>query len=179
MIRRIAVAAALTVGMAGCGSDSSAPAGGDPVAWADKVCSSFEGEIAVLSQSPDIDPNDPLKAKENLLSYLTNFSVALDRMSVGVRDAGAPPVADGAQVVDKVTKAIQDAKKSVDDAKSNLEKTNVDNPTEFQDAYLKVGDDMAKMSQVDDLTKDLKSGKELTDAFDKAAACKRLEGASN
>jgi hypothetical protein len=179
MIRRIAMAVALTVGLAGCGSDSDAPAGGDAVAWAEKVCTSVESEVAVLSQSPDIDPSDPKQAKANLLTYLTNFSVALDRMNTGIRDAGVPPVADGGQAVEKVTGAIQDAKKGVDDAKTNLEKANVDNAEEFQAAYTKVGEDMARLAQFEDPTKDLKANKELNEAFDKAAACKRLEGTGN
>ena len=179
MIRRIALVAALTVGLTGCGSDSKAPPGGDPVAWAEKVCSSVESEVAVLSQQPDIDPSNAKQAKENLITYLTNFSVALDRMSTGIRDAGIPPVTDGAQAVEKVTGAIQDAKKGVDDAKSNLEKANVNNAEEFQAAYTKVGEDMAKLAQFEDPTKDLKANKELNEAFDKAAACKRLEGSGN
>jgi hypothetical protein len=179
MIRRIALAAALTATLAGCSSDPSAPAGGDAVAWAEKVCSSVESEVAVLSQSPDIDPGDPKQAKDNLITYLTNFSIALDRMATGIRDAGAPPVTEGPQAVDRVTKAIQDAKKGVDDAKTNLEKADVANAEEFQAAYTKVGEDMAKLAQFEDPTKDLKANKELNDAFDKAAACKRLEGSGN
>jgi hypothetical protein len=175
MIRRITLAALLVTVSAGCSSDPAAPSGGDPVAWADKVCTSVESEVSVLSQSPDIDQSNPQQAKENLLTYLTNFSVALDRMASGIRDAGTPPVTDGQQAVEKVTQAIQDAKKGVDEAKTNLESAAISSAEEFQAAYTKVGEDIAKLAQFEDPTKDLKANKELNDAFDRSAACKRLE----
>jgi hypothetical protein len=178
MIRRLVALTALAVALTACSnsSDSSkAPTGGDPVAWAEKVCKSVESQLATMAQSPNIDPNDPKQAKESLLAYLGNFAAALDRIAGGIKDAGSPPVADGSQVVDKVTKAMQDAKKSVDDARDNLQKASVSDPASFQQAYTKVGEDMSKVSNMEDPTKDLKANKELNDAFGKAPTCKKLD----
>src|SRR5687768_12096116 len=98
MIRRLtlaAVAATLTIGLAACGDDSGSGSGSGDAAvnWIAKVCVSVEGEVAVLSQKPDVDTTEPKTAKENMLTYLMNFSIALDRMVSGIKEAGAPPVA--------------------------------------------------------------------------------------
>jgi hypothetical protein len=181
MIRRLTMAAAatgLTLGLAACGSDSGSGSGGGDaaVSWMEKVCASVEGEVAVLSQSPDVDTTDPKTAKENMLTYLMNFSIALDRMVSGIKEAGAPPVADSTKVVDAVTTALGGAKKGVDDTKTALEKTTINTPEELQAALTKVGEDMSKLSQLDDPTKDFKANEELNNAFDKAPTCKRLGG---
>jgi hypothetical protein len=181
MIRRlvtlVAVAAALTACSNSSNSSGNKPSngGGDPVAWAEKVCKSVESQLATMAQSPNIDPNDPKQAKESLLAYLGSFATALDRIAGGIKDAGNPPVADGSQVVDKVTNAMQDAKKSVEDARANLEKASVTDPQSFQQAYTKVGEDMSKVSNMEDPTKDLKANKELNDAFGKAPTCMKLD----
>jgi hypothetical protein len=179
MIRRLIALTALAVALTACSnsSDSSSKSsnGGDPVAWAEKVCKSVESQLATMSQSPNIDPSDPKQAKENLLTYLGSFASALDRIAGGIKDAGNPPVADGSQVVDKVTKAMQDAKKSVEDARDNLAKATVTDAASFQQAYTKVGEDMAKVTNMEDPTKDLKANKDLNDAFAKAPTCTKLD----
>jgi hypothetical protein len=111
-----------------------------------------------------------------MLTYLMNFSIALDRMVSGIKEAGAPPVADSTKVVDAVTTALTDAKKGVDDTKTNLEKATVSTPEELQAALTRVGEDMSKLSQLEDPTKDFKANQDLNNAFDKAPSCKRLEG---
>lgn len=174
MIRRLAVLVAVPIALTAC-SDSSDSGGVDPVAWAEKVCKSVEGQAAILGQAPTVDASDPAKARENLLSYLGNLSTGLDTLMGGVRDAGRPKVNDGTQVVDKVTTTLREAKKGVDDAKSNLEKTTVTDAASFEAARTKVGQDLAKLSDIEDPTKDLKSNAELNDAFNKAPTCVKLD----
>lgn len=175
MIRRIAMLSVLTLALAAC-SDDKKPSGGDAVSWAEKVCTTVDAQIAVLTKAPQVDPSDPAKAKEGLLTYLSNFTTALDSIVRGVKDAGTPPVADGAQVVDRVTKALGDARKGVEDARANLEKATITDLASFQEAYSKVGEDMSRVSDLEDPTKDLKANKELNEAFDKAPTCKKLDG---
>jgi hypothetical protein len=180
MIRRLATVAAaataLGLALAGCGDANSGGGGGDAVAWAEKVCKSVEGDLAVLTKTPDVDPSNPQQAKESLVTYLGSFATALDHMASGIRDAGTPPVADGAKAVDTVSSALAEAKTSVESAKTNLEQANVSDPASFQAAFTKVGEDMAKLSSLDDPTKDLKANKELNDAFEQAPTCKKLDG---
>src|SRR6266545_7952499 len=115
VIRRLATLIALAVMLTACSDKGSD--GVDPVSWAEKVCKSVEGQTAILSQTPNADPNDPAKAKENLLAYLGNLSSGLDKLINGVKDAGTPKVNDGTQVVEKVTKTLRDAKQGVETAK--------------------------------------------------------------
>jgi hypothetical protein len=174
MIRRLVMLTVLTVALAAC-SGSKGSADVDPVAWAEKVCKSIEGQAAVLSQAPTADTADPKKAKETLLAYLGNLATGLDKLASGVRDAGTPKVNDGSQVVEKVTKTLQDARRGVEDAKSNLEKATVTDAASFQTARDKVAADLGKLSDLEDPTKDLKANAELNDAFNKASTCKKLD----
>jgi hypothetical protein len=176
VIRRLAMLIALAALLTACSSKGSD--GVDPVSWAEKVCKSVEGQTAILSQTPNADPNDPAKAKENLLAYLGNLSSGLDKLINGVKDAGTPKVNDGTQVVEKVTKTLRDAKQGVETAKTNLDKATVTDAASFQAARDKVAEDLAKLSDLEDPTRDLKANAELNDAFNKAATCKKLDEGS-
>jgi hypothetical protein len=197
MIRRLAVAiaaaSALSVALTGCGSSdnnaggsgsggsSSANSGasgggsGDAVAWAEKVCKSVEGDVASLSKTPDIDQSDPAKAKDGMVAYLGGLATALGHMASGIKDAGAPPVADGAQAVTKVTDALEQAKNTVEQAKDNLDKASVTDQAAFQAAFQKVGEDLSKLGDLEDPTKDLESDQTMKDAFQQAPTCKKLD----
>jgi hypothetical protein len=173
VIRRLAMLIALTIVLTACSNKGSD--GVDAVSWAEKVCKSVEGQAAVLSQTPSADPSDPAKAKQNLLAYLGTLTAGLDKLLNGIKDAGTPKVNDGSQVVEKVTKALRDAKQSVEDAKGNLDKATVTDAASFQAARDKVAQDLAKLSDLEDPTKDLKANAELNDAFNKASTCKKLD----
>lgn len=175
MLRRLVTVTALALTLAACGDSSKSPEAVDAQSWAERVCQSIEGQAALLAQAPDIDASDPAKAKENLLGYLENLAKSLDTLIHGVKDAGTPKVADGSQVVTKVTNTLQEAKSGVDTAKSNLEKATVTDAASFQAARDKVGADLAKLSDLEDPTKDLKANGELNDAFNKAPTCTKLD----
>ena len=176
VIRRLAALVALAIALVAC-SDDKGPDRVDPVAWAEQVCKSVEGQSAILSQTPTTDTGDPAKAKQNLLTYLGNLSAGLDKLAGGVKDAGTPKVNDGNQVVEKVTRTLKDAKQGVEVAKTNLDKATVTDTASFQAARDKVAEDLGKLSDLEDPTKDLKANAELNDAFNKAPTCKRLDQA--
>jgi hypothetical protein len=192
MFRRVAVAAvataALSIALTGCGKSTtgsgsgsgggSGSSGGDANAWAEKVCQSVEGDVAALSKTPDIDPSDPQKTKDGMVDYLGKFSTALGHMASAIKDAGDPPVSGAKADVDKVTGALETAKQSVDTAKANLAKADISDPTAFQDAFTKVGEDLSKLGDLEDPTKGLESNQALKDAFDKAPTCAKLNGGS-
>jgi hypothetical protein len=201
MFRRLSVAvvtaAAFSLALTGCGGNSTSgsgsgsgsnsssaggSAGGDAVAWAEKVCKSVEPEVASLSKMPDVDTTDLQKTKDSMVAYLGKFSTALGHMSSAIKDAGDPPVSNAKADVDKVTGALESAKKTVDEAKANLDKASASDPTSFQEAFTKVGEDLSKLSNLDLPTKGLEENKELKDAFDKAPTCKKIDetaGGSN
>lgn len=182
------VAAAFALVLTGCGSDDNPPAsspgstsssspaggGGDAVAWAEKVCQSFEGQIGALSQPPDIDTSDPQKTKESMATYLDGLATAIDSVVSGLKDAGAPPVDGGDQIVDDATKGFEQAKKTITDAKTTIEQAPVNDPTAFQAAFTKAGEDLQKLSDLDSL-ESLEQNNELKAAFDEAPTCKKLD----
>jgi hypothetical protein len=185
----VAIAAAATVLLAltGCGNSStsgsgtgsgtSTPSGGggDAVAWAEKVCKSVEQDVAALSKTPDVSGTDLQKIKNGMVDYLGRFSTALGHMASSLRDAGDPPVSGAKPDVEKVTTALDSAKKTVEEAKTNLEKVSPSDPTALQAAFTKVSEDMSKISDLDDPTKGLETNKELKDAFDNAPTCKKID----
>jgi hypothetical protein len=196
MVRRLAAAAVavatLSLGLAGCGSDtpgtsgaagttttSAKSGGGDAVAWADKVCSAVGPEIATFSTPPNIDPTNPQKAKDSFVTFLEGMVKALDRMVSGIKDAGAPPVADGETAADRVVAALEQAKSAVGSAKDNLAKVDVSDPAAFQAAFAQVGTDMGKLGDLEDPTKGLRGNEELNAAFEKAESCKALGGSGS
>ncbi|WP_436493321.1 hypothetical protein [Actinokineospora sp. HUAS TT18] len=186
MLRRLAAFAvlALSLGLAGCGSDSpstsggtSTPAasGGDAVAWADKVCSTVAPERDALTTPPNIDPTDPAKARDGMVTYLDTIVKALDRMVGGIKSAGAPPVADGETAAKRVVDTLEEAKATVTTAKDNLAKVDVTDPAAFQAGFTQVGQDLQKLSDMEDPTKGLRGNRELNEAFEKAESCKALQ----
>ncbi|GLZ40310.1 hypothetical protein [Actinokineospora sp. NBRC 105648] len=199
MLRRLvavtATASALTLALAGCGggnsgtgssSSGAAPAsttassaGGanaGAVAWAEKVCSTVAPQVAQLSQAPNLDPSDPVKAKTNLDAYFDKQISALDTMASGFQSAGAPPVADGDQLVEKATAGIKQAKTVVESAKTELASVDTSTPEAFQAGFVKVAENLQKLSESDDPTASLKGNQELDAAFQQAPTCKKLDG---
>ena len=174
MVRRLPALVALAAALTACSDKGSN--GGDPVAWAEKVCKSVDSQIAVLTQLPNASPSDPVRGKESLLKLASDYAAALDRMVGDIRSAGAPPVTDGSQVVDKVTNALQDARKAVESARGTLEKAQVTDVASFQKAYTTFIEDLSNASGFEEPTKDLKSNAQLNDAFNKAPTCQKLDG---
>ncbi|HVK20872.1 MAG TPA: hypothetical protein VM677_05880 [Actinokineospora sp.] len=186
MVRRLATVAvlALSLGLAGCGSDSpstsggtssAAPSGGDAVAWAEKVCATVAPERDALSQVPNIDTSDPMKAREGMVTYLDNLVKALDRMVTGIKSAGTPPVADGETAAKRVVDTLEEAKATVTTAKENLAKIDVTDLAAVQAGFTQVGQDLQKLGQMEDPTKGLRGNREINEAFEKAASCKALQ----
>lgn len=183
------VAAAFALVLTGCGSDnggsgsspgttsSSSPAGGaggDAVAWAEKVCTSFEGQIGALSQAPDLDTSNPQTTKDSMATYLDGLASAIDSVVSGLKDAGAPPVDGGQQIVDDATKGFEEAQKTITDAKTTIEQAPVNDPTAFQAAFTKAGEELQKLSDLDSL-ESLEKNTELKAAFEEAPTCKKLD----
>jgi hypothetical protein len=196
MFRRIALvavaASALSLALTGCGNSnsnsnsgsggtsgsSSSGGGGDAVAWAEKVCKSVEGDVAALSKTPDMDATDPQKAKDGMSAYLGSLATALGHMASGIKDAGPPPVSGATDAVSKLTDSLNQAKTTVETAKSNLDKASVTDAAALQDALSKVGEDLAKLGDLQDPTKALESNDTLKNAFETAPTCKKLDASS-
>jgi hypothetical protein len=178
----------IVLGLGGCGADDSGPgtgaggtstsgsgaASGDAVAWADKVCQSVESEIGTLSAGPQIDTSSPEAARDDLTSYLNDFGTALDRLIGGIESAGAPPVANGQQVVDETTAGLEQAKEAIQAARTKLDQVPINDPQAARQAFTEVAQDMQNLGQLD-ATESMENNPELKDAFDKAPTCQKLD----
>ncbi|HET9140567.1 hypothetical protein [Actinophytocola sp.] len=171
-------AAALAFALSGCsdsnGSSSDGQAGG-AVGWADRVCQAIGDDLTALQQRPDLTNTDPQKVRESLITYLSQLSSTLDGMVSGVKDAGPPPVTDGSAQVDKLTDLLGNAKTSLQEAKTALEQAQANDPQAYQAAVLKVTEEMSKFAELEDPFKELSQNKELSDAFEQAPECKKID----
>ncbi|MGW5050593.1 hypothetical protein [Actinokineospora sp. NPDC004072] len=192
MVRRPLIAAAVVLVLAACGNDDpgtpepapEAPTTtvaptepqGDPVAWAERVCSSVSPEVAKLSKGPNIDPNNPKAAKGNLISYLDTLVDALERMSAGIGEAGDPPVPDGDIAADRAVQTLQKARDQVQRSRDEFAAADVSDPEKFKQAFTKVGSDLQKLAELENPMAGLRGNEQLDAAFKKAASCRTLAG---
>ncbi len=198
MVRRstFAISAVVVLALAGCSGDgqepgemvpptttAAAPTGetgaSDATAWAEQVCAAVAPEVEKLGAGPNIDPSNPQAAKDGLVSYLDTMVGALDRMIDGMQDAGAPPVPDGQVAVDRAVGTLEEAKGSIEAAKDELEGADVSDPAAFQAAFTKVGEDLQKLSDLDNPMAGLRGNEELHKAFQEAESCKELAGSGS
>lgn len=172
MPRRLAVlaasVAALSLTLAGCSA-------GDPVAWAEKVCGSMEPEIKKLTTPAQVDPTDPVKAKDAMSAYLGSAAGAMGNMVNSMESAGDPPVDGGGEAVDKVTAALNNAKSAFEEAKSTLDGADTSDPAKVQAAFMQVTQDMSSIEGMDNPTAEFDRNPELQQAFNEAESCQRIE----
>ncbi|WP_018683872.1 hypothetical protein [Actinokineospora enzanensis] len=201
-----ATAAALIIGLAGCGgsdskaggttgstpppaatttaapatttADGGAGASDGATAWAEKVCSTVAPEVAKLAAKPNIDPSNPAVAKQGLVDYFGTMATAMDKMITGIKDAGAPPVPDGAKLAEQTTQGLQKFKTASENAKAAMAKASVTDPAAFQQVFTQIAEEMQN-AEMEDPTSVLRGDTELDKAFKAAPTCKMLDDAGN
>ncbi len=98
MVRRfivpVALASAMALSAAGCGTEKKDP---PEVAWAGRAC-------AVLAQGaplqvPKLDSADVLKSRASLVKLLDGISTRMRTLETGLSGLGAPPVDNGEAVM--------------------------------------------------------------------------------
>lgn len=161
-------------GGSGGSGDGGGSGGGDPVAWADSVCTSLQDDIEAITTQPEIDQSNPQAAKDSLVEFLGKIETSLDGMASAVQDAGAPPVDNGEAAVDQFVDQVGTAKEAVTGAKTKVEGASVEDPAAFQTAVMSAVEDLQKLSDLDP-TGDFSENPELDKAFKEAAACKEIE----
>lgn len=149
--------------------------GGDATAWANDLCGDIAPEVEELKEQPKIDQADPAAMKSSLTAFLDKVSAGIDTISGALDDAGEPPVDGGAEAMDKVSEALGTAKEAIGRAKTSIEGADPANPTQFQEAITKAGQEMQSLSSIGDPTEGLKANDELNKAFKEAESCKPLQ----
>lgn len=179
MIRVVVAAVGLVV--AGCSASKQAPEprplDSPAVAWAEKVCVSVEAGAAKLSTLPAMDTTDPVSTRDGMVAYLGDLVTALGGLADGIRAAGTPPVPDGTVAVDNALRTLTTTRTGIETAVATLSGTSTADPVALRRAMEDVGTGLAQLGTEEGPTKDLKANPELRDAFSKAPACRRLDGA--
>ncbi|MFL6142605.1 MAG: hypothetical protein ACJ72N_12160 [Labedaea sp.] len=186
---RLAVAAATVLfALAGCSNTSdsnpaprssppsSGTSGAAAIAWMERVCHAAEADFLKLTATPQADPSNPVQSVNNVLVYLGGLSTALGTMTQAMRDAGPPPVANGAQVLQQTNAALESAKKTLDEDRAAAQRALTEDQAGLEQAMNKIVTDMDTMS---DPMAALAADKELGAASDKAPACRKLEQTFN
>ncbi|MBM7773531.1 hypothetical protein JOD54_003735 [Actinokineospora baliensis] len=169
------IALAIT-GAALASACSAPPAQAPAVGWVDRICSTMVLNGARLSQLPAVDPGDPVRAKEGLLTFLTSLSESLTAVGDGITNAGAPPVADGGAAVEKALAGLEGARTSVDSARSKLAGVSVADPVAFQMAVAELADGLSGLADNRGPLRDLRENPGIEDAYREAGSCRALDG---
>ncbi|HEU5474672.1 MAG TPA: hypothetical protein VFV67_28830 [Actinophytocola sp.] len=156
----------------GSGPTSSTTSGDAATAWMERVCQAAGADFMKLTATPELDLSDPEQAVSDLLAYVGTMATALGTLSQAMREAGPPPTADGQQMLDETTAALDAAKKTLDDDRAAAEQALATDPAALEAAMNKITDDMDAIG--DPLAK-LDANKELDDASKKAPSCVKLE----
>jgi hypothetical protein len=171
-----AFACALAV-VAGCSSNSgNNGVNGQAIAWAEQVCQTVQAGGQRLSQLPQVDPNNPLQARDSLVGYLGVLQEALDSVANGITSAGAPPVANGQSAVTAAMNTLTKTRTAIGDARTKVQQAPGD-PAGFQQVLTEVGQGMGSLGNTEGPTKDLRANPELNEAFTKAPTCQKLDTA--
>jgi hypothetical protein len=151
----------------------------------ERVCHAAEGDFLKLTATPEVEPSNsepgandvnPWQAVTKVLDYLGRMSTALGTMIQALRDAGPPPVANGAQVLQQTTAAFESAKKTLDEDRAAAQQALADDPVGLDRAMKEIVTDLDTMG---DPMAVLDADKELDAASQKAPACRRLERTFN
>ena len=173
----LAVFGASTILTAGCGSDSGGgQVSGQAIAWAEQVCQTVQAGGQRLSQLPQVDPNNPLQARDSLVGYLGVLLESLDAVANGITSAGTPPVANGQSAVTAAMSTLTKTRSAVGDARTKLQQAPAD-PASFQQVLTQVGQGMGSLGNTEGPTKDLRANPELNEAFTQAPTCQKLDTA--
>jgi hypothetical protein len=173
-----AVAAAAFAGMTACGP-SAAPGTEapkpDPVAgWSDSVCGSVLAFATSATAAPDF------AAATDLAAVQRTFSDYLGTLVTGLRDgrealaaAGAPPVATGAGVLDRVRTAMTRLEQDLAGARATVDAADPRDPRAFVASVRQVESTVRAM-EVPDVVGELSAVPELAGAARTTPQCRKV-----
>lgn len=169
--RLLALLAAVTLTVAGCGG------GPAPDAWAASVCQALApwraeiGNLAARTQQQMTAETTPAQAKENLVRLFAGAEAASEQARAKVKGAGVPD-ADGAEtVVDRFLASLTAVRDAYGRARDSIAQLDTARAKEFYDRVAKVVEVLNTeygRSALD--TTNLES-RELKQAFDEVPEC--------
>lgn len=194
LCRRIAVVvAAAGLAVAGCASDTRAPSAASPkpsapaenppllpapqpatLQWIDSTCQALRPAFDQLGTLPRPDVNDLPAMRQAYLTYLENArnaaQQALDRLSSG----GAPPVANGQQILDQTRNQLTQLRKDLDDALTQLRQADPHDMSAVGRAVGAAGNVMGALGNRVQVLASLASDPQLRTAISQSPECQNL-----
>ncbi|TMR38768.1 hypothetical protein [Actinomadura geliboluensis] len=170
MVRRfivpVALASAMALSAAGCGTEKKDP---PEVAWAGRAC-------AVLAQGaplqvPKLDGADVLKSRASLVKLLDGISTRMRTLETGLSGLGAPPVDNGEAVMAGAMRNLTSTHSTVTTASRRLEQAKVTDAKSYRQAVGQIGRAFSRYSAYQGPEQDLRKDPKLNAAFAKAPGC--------
>lgn len=194
LCHRIAVmVAAAGLAVAGCASDTQAPRAASPnpsapsesppslpapqpatLQWMNSTCQALRPAFDQLGTPPRPDVNDLPAMRQAYLTYLENArntaQQAIDRLSSG----GAPPVANGQQILDQTRNQLTQLRKDLDDALTQLRQADPHDVSALGRAVGAAGNVMGALGNRVQVLASLASDSQLRTAITQTPECQNL-----
>ena len=182
------VVAAAGLAVAGCANNANAPEAPPPpaatnptspaqpatVQWAASACQALNPVFGQLGPPPQPDMNNLTATRQAYINYLTNArdaaQQAIDRLSV----VGAPPVANGQQIVDQTRNQLTQLRKDLDDALAQLNRADPHDAGAIGLAAGSVGNMMGAFGNRVQVLATLDADSQLRAAINQAPECHNL-----
>jgi hypothetical protein len=194
LCRRIAVvvaAAGLTV--AGCASNPQAPSAASPkpsapaesppmlpapqpatLQWMDSTCQALRPAFDQLGTPPHPDVNDLPAMRQAYLTYLENARNATRQAIDRLFAVGAPPVANGPQVLDQTRNQLTQLRQDLDDALAQLRQADPHDISAVGRAVGAAGNVMGALGNRVQVLASLASDPQLRAAINQTPECQNL-----
>jgi len=189
--RLAVVVAAAGLAVAGCANNAHAPeaspASPPPAAtnptspaqpatvhWAASACQALNPVYGQLGPPPQPDMNNLTATRQAYINYVTNArnaaQQAIDRLSA----VGAPPVANGQQIVDQTRNQLTQLRKDLDDALAQLNRADPHDAGSIGLAAGAVGNMMGALGNRVQVLATLDTDSQLRSAINQAPECHNL-----
>lgn len=129
-LRRTLTAVVIAVGfaVAACAHDpsnaSGTPAPGQPqvtaATWARSMCAALRPAFSQLGTLPPPDAGNPAATRQAYVAYLNNAGNATQQTIDRFSSLGAPPVANGQQLIDRLRNQLVQMRSNLTDAAAQL-----------------------------------------------------------
>lgn len=194
LCRRIAVvvaAAGLTV--AGCASTTQAPSASSPkppvpaesppmlpapqpatLQWMNSTCQALRPAFDQLGTPPRPDVNDLPAMRQAYLTYLGNARNATQQAIDRLSSVGAPPVANGQQILDQTRNQLTQLRKDLDEALAQLRQADPHDISAVWRAVGAAGNVMGALGNRVQVLASLASDPQLRAAINQTPECQNL-----
>jgi hypothetical protein len=186
VIRATALAAAVSLAMAGCssgsddagsrsGGDSSAdlPVDADILSWSEEFCGHVTAGGADLN-IPDAE-EDPEKARQNLVEFLASLATQLTTLGDNMQESGPPPVEDGDVLLEGAMTSLNEAVSGLDTARESLEQADVaGDPEALAEAMTAAHEEMQGTDAYEGPAQHFRGVPELDESFNALTACREV-----